>query len=737
MANEFKHKTVGSELTQTEFEAVGGHVLDSQATGDIIYASSATQLTRLPRGSANQHQQMGGSNIPEWSSSATFTTLTTTGLITANGGITFAAGDDIAFTGSTGTNDITLTDSLADALSITRGGTDMVVFNSSTPSITFTPVTTFTGAITASGGVVGNADTATLATNVTVSANNSTDETIYPTFVDGATGTQGLETDTGLTYNPSTGALTSTSFVGALTGTASTATVATSVTASANNSTDETVYPAFVDGATGTQGIETDTGLTYNPSTGVLTSTSFTGNVTGNVTGNTSGTAATVTTAAQSNITSLGTLTALTVSGLITANGGITFADGDDITFTGASGTNDIVLVNGLADALSITDGSADILTVSTAGGTNTVAITGDLNVSGTLSADTATVASTVTITDNENTDESNAVIFTSGGDLDGGNIGLESDGDLHYNPSTGTLTATTFAGALTGTASTATVATTVTITDNESTNEDNAIIFTAGGDVDGGNIGLESDGTLTYNPSTGKVTATGFIGTLTGNVTGNTSGTAATVTGGTQASITTVANVTEVGALDAGSISSNFGNINIGASTFDTTGAVSTGNLSPAGDVAVADAKVVKLGGTRPADDEPASNNTGYGVVVLFDAGAAVAIGDAVSIGTDGRVIKTVADATGTLSGPCIGVATTAAGSADDDFYVMTHGVFRHDDWNFGTKGQAVYIEEADPGDLSLTAPNDDGDYAQRVGVAITDDVLLVMPSIDVIEHA
>ena len=52
------------------------------------------------------------------------------------------------------------------------------------------------------------------------------------------------------------------------------------------------------------------------------------GNVTGNVTGNTSGTAATVTTAAQPNITSLGTLTALTVDNLgidgntITANTG-------------------------------------------------------------------------------------------------------------------------------------------------------------------------------------------------------------------------------------------------------------------------------------------------------------------------------------------------------------------------------------------------------------------------------
>ena len=65
-------------------------------------------------------------------------------------------------------------------------------------------------------------------------------------------------------------------------------------------------------------------------------------------------------------------------------------------------------------------------------------------NVSGTapsLTAGTATVATTVTITDNENTNENNAIIFTAGGDLDGGNLGLESDGDLHYNPSTGLLT--------------------------------------------------------------------------------------------------------------------------------------------------------------------------------------------------------------------------------------------------------------------------------------------------------
>jgi hypothetical protein len=64
------------------------------------------------------------------------------------------------------------------------------------------------------GDVTGNADTSTESTNVTVTANNSTDETTYITFVDGPTGTQGIESDTGLTYNPSTNTVTATIFAG-------------------------------------------------------------------------------------------------------------------------------------------------------------------------------------------------------------------------------------------------------------------------------------------------------------------------------------------------------------------------------------------------------------------------------------------------------------------------------------------------------------------------------------------
>ena len=67
MANEFKHKTVGTQMTQSEYEAVGGHVLDSQAAGDLVYASSTTQLSRLGIGSAGQVLQVNsGASAPEY-----------------------------------------------------------------------------------------------------------------------------------------------------------------------------------------------------------------------------------------------------------------------------------------------------------------------------------------------------------------------------------------------------------------------------------------------------------------------------------------------------------------------------------------------------------------------------------------------------------------------------------------------------------------------------------------------
>ena len=70
-----------------------------------------------------------------------------------------------------------------------------------------------------------------------------------------------------------------------------------------------------VDGSASRVGIGTATPSTLLDVNGTATATTFVGALTGNVTGNVSGTAATVTGAAQSNITSVGTLTGLSATG--------------------------------------------------------------------------------------------------------------------------------------------------------------------------------------------------------------------------------------------------------------------------------------------------------------------------------------------------------------------------------------------------------------------------------------
>ena len=81
---------------------------------------------------------------------------------------------------------------------------------------------TITGDVT--GDLTGNADTATNASNasnVGIVEDNSTDASFYPSFVNGTSGNKPHKVDSGLTYNPSTGMLTAAGFTGTLTGNAS------------------------------------------------------------------------------------------------------------------------------------------------------------------------------------------------------------------------------------------------------------------------------------------------------------------------------------------------------------------------------------------------------------------------------------------------------------------------------------------------------------------------------------
>ena len=187
----------------------------------------------------------------------------------------------------------------------------------------------------------------------------------------------------------------------------------------------------------------------------------------------------TLTTAAQTNITSVGTLTALTVDD-VAINGKV-------MTMTGSAGDTAVMTV--------ATNGALSLVTTDAAAAAANIQITAD----GTVDIDSAGVL----------TLDSGAAINIE--PASGSAILLDGTISVDAGVVTGatSITSTAFVGGLTGNASTATLATTVTVTDNESTDENNAIIFAAGGDVDGGSLGLESDGNLTYNPSTGTLNAT------------------------------------------------------------------------------------------------------------------------------------------------------------------------------------------------------------------------------------
>ena len=265
-------------------------------------------------------------------------------------------------------------------------------------------------------------------------------------------------------------------------GNVATSTEATNVTVSANNSTDETVYPVFVDGATGTQGVESDTGLTYNPSSGKLTATEFVGN---------------------------------------------------------------IDAVNGDFDGTL----EADAITVN---GTALNTVIAGVTVANATNAVTATNANHVSVADNESTNENNKIPFIEDASATG-NVGLESDGDFNYNPSSGQLTVpavstsgnVTVAGNLTVNGTTTTVATTnTTVTDNllelnsgaSSNANDAGILIERGSTGDNAIIAWdESADKFTVGTTTSTNTATGNIsittGTLVANVEGNLTGTASSAT--------------------------------------------------------------------------------------------------------------------------------------------------------------------------------------------------------------
>ena len=170
---------------------------------------------------------------------------------------------------------------------------------------------------------------------------------------------------------------------------------AAGATISADTSTDTDFLLYFASTTSGAlTAVKQDSGLIYNPSSGLLTSSAFAGNLTGNVTGDTSG--------------SSGTCTGLAGSATVLATarniGGVSF------------------------------DGSAAI----NLPGVNT---SGNQDTSG-----TAAIATTVTVAD-ESSDTACNVLFATAAT---GNLGPKSGTNLTFDSANGNLTTTTFTGTAT-----------------------------------------------------------------------------------------------------------------------------------------------------------------------------------------------------------------------------------------------------------------------------------------------
>jgi tRNA threonylcarbamoyladenosine modification (KEOPS) complex Pcc1 subunit len=322
---------------------------------------------------------------------------------------------------------------------------------------------------------------------------------------------------------------------------------------------------------------------------GTVTSDAFAGPLTGNVTGNASGTAATVTGAAQTNITSLGTLTALVVDDIALDGKVVTMtgsASDTAILTAGTNGTLSIVTTDAAAAAANIqitADGTVDIdsagvLTLDSGAAINIEPAVGSaILLDGTISVDAGVVTGATSIT---------STAFA--GDLTGNVTGNASGtaatvtGAAQTNiTSLGTLTALTVDNMVhNGDTITMTPSASDTATMTAATNGAFSLVtvdaaaaaaniqITADGTVDidsAGVLTLDSGAAINIEPAVGSailldgtisvdagvvtgatsITSTAFAGALTGNVTGNASGTAATVTTAAQPNITSLGTLT------------------------------------------------------------------------------------------------------------------------------------------------------------------------------------------------
>ena len=810
MANEFKHKSVGTELTQTEFEAVGGHEFDSQARGDIPVATSTTQLSRLAVGAAGAVLTSDGTD-PVWDR-----TWSPTGHLipaaddTYDLGSASAAWQDFFLEG-----DITLTDAgtlatSAGALTITSAAA--ATWSTSAGALTLNG----TGGVALQEGgsaifsisdarAITTANTASIALDATgvVELNSSGgalsigNDNVDQTVNIATAGTRTLNIGIGDGTDITTTVVKGTLSVGV--NDAGYDVVFYGDTASANMTWDTSVDDLILNGAAR---IVIPDGQLVLGSTAVGSTAAELNLLDGSAKSTSSITLADADAFIVIDGTTTKQIPASDLATYITSEGAMNSFQleddsGDEVTINNA---NEIKFIgSGITTNWTDTDNGTD-------GDPYDMTFTVDAaqtGITSLLATDIKIGEDDQTKIDFETADEIHFYAANVEQVYVADNIfGPQSDSDVDLG-TTGVRWKDAFVDSLTVTddvtvSGNLTVTGTTTTVNTVTMNAANAVVF-EGATADG------CETTLTIEDPTADRTVVipNVGGTLP--VLAADSDTAITATpaelnlidGGTARGTTSVAsgdgilindggtmrmtnvdtvstyfsshnvgggNIVTTGALDSGSITSNFGTIDTGSSTITTTGSLQiqtidytdgdlamtiadgggvtfaqastfTGGLTLNGDANLAAEKLIKIGGTAEAHDF-STEHSGHGITLTMEAGETLTLGQAVYVDANGKAQHPDVDAATVTGKPAIGIAMTGA-SSGASVNVMVLGMFRDATYNF-TPGAAVIMTGTD-GALTTTASDTaaDGDIVQRVGIAITADMLFVMPSIDEIEHA
>ena len=266
----------------------------------------------------------------------------------------------------------------------------------------------------------------------------------------------------------------------ALTGTASNAAGVTL----ANEGSDTTTFLVLSNDATGDdKALKTNAGLAFDSSNGTLTASTFSGNV------NATTVAGTLSTAAQPNITSVGTLGALAVTGDITIGG--TIVDAGNLALD--VGGN--IELNADGGTISFKDDGATLATL-TSSGFSVTTLTGTLSTAAQPNITSLGTLTSLTVDD----------ITINGSTIsDGGNFTLDSGGNITIDADGGTVT---FAdgGVSLGT---------ITSSGYSGTSASATALATAR------NLVLSGDGSATFSSfdGTGNVSASLTLATVNSNV--------------------------------------------------------------------------------------------------------------------------------------------------------------------------------------------------------------------------